>query len=776
MDDIRKLKKLIFICLLVGLVGNAMPAKGDLQTYFDSTYRTNVTTLLDFETTVGWTKIAGYDLQNDTTNFKEGTQGLKWVANSSETTNDMSVSWNLSNKQMVIWLYINSSTDYNELTFYFRGSPISEYFYFSIAYDNPHIKVGWNRIVLNQASFTPFGGALPSEWETITVFRFKAQAKSGKSIEVTLDNLQSIPNNYSSGRITIGFDDAYDNVYTNAMPLMDSYGYKGVTFVVTDYVGTAGGGGILRMDVNELTTLKEKGWDVSSHTKTHATLTSLSASQLQTELGESQQWLRDNGFILGSRFIAYSGNAWNSTVLSYVDDYYLGGGRRVTMGQENIPPTTDYTWNALGIINTTALSTVQGWIDNTSTYKSWLTIYFHEIVSPANSTYKNTPDFLDSVLSYINTSGLTVVTLSELYDDLIGISDSNVKLYSSTGNITSVNYTNEKLTLTINASSGTTSTTKVYSGNNTPIYVLNISFNLTRDFNETNKILTVNVTHSSNETITIGFRNSTSDSLLGNSILAIDDGIKLISDPTYSSSTKQFNLTVNGSGTNKNITLNISNVSTNYFRLYDNNQLVLEWRSSSGVNKVNTSYNLDYNSTSKIAKITIPTMSEHNITLQGSLKSDGSSCSANEECSGGYCVHNICRSSSAYCGDAYCDAGESCYNCVGDCGSCPRIGDGGFPPEEEPEEEELPAEEEVLECLVCPDPTKWSDCIDNKQTRTNYRCSTETNYVCESYIETRDCISKEEVKPWTDIFYEYWYIGVIVVVIIVIILSRPLKF
>jgi hypothetical protein len=48
-------------------------------------------------------------------------------------------------------------------------------------------------------------------------------------------------------------------------------------------------------------------------------------------------------------------------------------------------------------------------------------------------------------------------------------------------------------------------------------------------------------------------------------------------------------------------------------------------------------------------------------------KADGASCSSNSQCYGGYCVHNVCRSSSTHCGDNYCDNGESYDNCKADC-------------------------------------------------------------------------------------------------------------
>jgi len=48
-------------------------------------------------------------------------------------------------------------------------------------------------------------------------------------------------------------------------------------------------------------------------------------------------------------------------------------------------------------------------------------------------------------------------------------------------------------------------------------------------------------------------------------------------------------------------------------------------------------------------------------------KKDGQSCSSNSQCYGGYCVHSTCRSSSTYCGDDYCDTGESYESCSADC-------------------------------------------------------------------------------------------------------------
>jgi len=71
------------------------------------------------------------------------------------------------------------------------------------------------------------------------------------------------------------------------------------------------------------------------------------------------------------------------------------------------------------------------------------------------------------------------------------------------------------------------------------------------------------------------------------------------------------------------------------------------------------SYDLALGSTTTFSTIThIPRLPET------------SSCWDSEDCTTGYCVHNICRSSSTYCGDTFCDAGENCSLCQLDCGTC----------------------------------------------------------------------------------------------------------
>ncbi|MBU3905349.1 MAG: right-handed parallel beta-helix repeat-containing protein [Nanoarchaeota archaeon] len=52
-------------------------------------------------------------------------------------------------------------------------------------------------------------------------------------------------------------------------------------------------------------------------------------------------------------------------------------------------------------------------------------------------------------------------------------------------------------------------------------------------------------------------------------------------------------------------------------------------------------------------------------------------CTLAAHCQSGYCVHGTCRESNPYCGDGYCDYGETSFSCSADCGT--GGGGGGLP-------------------------------------------------------------------------------------------------
>jgi len=83
-------------------------------------------------------------------------------------------------------------------------------------------------------------------------------------------------------------------------------------------------------------------------------------------------------------------------------------------------------------------------------------------------------------------------------------------------------------------------------------------------------------------------------------------------------------------------------------------------------------YNVSVNQSAQSCPTAGAAPAELNLTM-GTL-ANGAYCSYGPGCTNGYCVHNFCRSASTYCGDGYCDSGESC---TADCGTSSSPGGGG---------------------------------------------------------------------------------------------------
>jgi peptidoglycan/xylan/chitin deacetylase (PgdA/CDA1 family) len=67
--------------------------------------------------------------------------------------------------------------------------------------------------------------------------------------------------------IIITFDDGYEDVYLNAYPLMENYGFTGVVYIVSDRLYADG-----FLKVALLKDLLKEGWEIGSHSITHADL------------------------------------------------------------------------------------------------------------------------------------------------------------------------------------------------------------------------------------------------------------------------------------------------------------------------------------------------------------------------------------------------------------------------------------------------------------------------------------------------------------------------
>ena len=98
--------------------------------------------------------------------------------------------------------------------------------------------------------------------------------------------------------VAINFDDAYESVYEYAYPILKDEDVPATIYVISDYVGE-----LNSWDLNvgnlqfphatweQLKVLRDAGWEIGSHTKSHMDLRSLNDDDLKKELRESKELL-----------------------------------------------------------------------------------------------------------------------------------------------------------------------------------------------------------------------------------------------------------------------------------------------------------------------------------------------------------------------------------------------------------------------------------------------------------------------------------------------------
>ncbi|SMB94078.1 polysaccharide deacetylase family protein [Deinococcus hopiensis] len=78
---------------------------------------------------------------------------------------------------------------------------------------------------------------------------------------------------------TFRFDDGFESVYREAFPTLRELGVRGTVYPILDLIGRPG-----HMTQTQLDELRAAGWEIGSHTRTHAALVDLTPGRLTWEL------------------------------------------------------------------------------------------------------------------------------------------------------------------------------------------------------------------------------------------------------------------------------------------------------------------------------------------------------------------------------------------------------------------------------------------------------------------------------------------------------------
>lgn len=114
--------------------------------------------------------------------------------------------------------------------------------------------------------------------------------------------------------VILTFDDGYRDAYTEAFPILKKYGFKGVFYIITDYVEKPE-----HASWNELKQMKQEGMIIGSHTVSHPDLTKQYQNGLVKQLKESKITLEETLAIQVSDF-CYPAGKFDEDVIAVLKE------------------------------------------------------------------------------------------------------------------------------------------------------------------------------------------------------------------------------------------------------------------------------------------------------------------------------------------------------------------------------------------------------------------------------------------------------------------------
>jgi peptidoglycan/xylan/chitin deacetylase (PgdA/CDA1 family) len=159
------------------------------------------------------------------------------------------------------------------------------------------------------------------------------------------------------------------------------------------------------------------GEDIGSHSVDHPDLTTLTATQQNTELQNSQTFLQNLIGVPVTDYAAPYGST-NTQVVTNADKYYKSY-RGVEAGYN---AKNNFDANNLlvqNIVDTTTLAQIQSWIAEAKTTNTWLILVYHQVdPDSAAGEYNTYPSDFDAQMSAVKSSGITVETVSQALNEV----------------------------------------------------------------------------------------------------------------------------------------------------------------------------------------------------------------------------------------------------------------------------------------------------------------------------------------------------------------------
>lgn len=239
-----------------------------------------------------------------------------------------------------------------------------------------------------------------------------SQSLSTSSITpATYENYYYDPHIPQEGQrvVCIVFDDGWKTPYTNALPILDQYGFKATFAVVPYFVENYSG----YMNWDQIVTLHNQGHDIESHSLDHPHLPAQTTTTIDYQLLQSKQELLKYGINAPIFVYPFGEGVGNSDIEQLVQQHYSVA-RSIKEGSLDMSqPFNPYALPAYEIRNSTTMEMFKNYVDqaNDSTI---VILFYHQISDGAVYTSAEIENFA-AQMQYLHDNNFDVHTMKQLF-------------------------------------------------------------------------------------------------------------------------------------------------------------------------------------------------------------------------------------------------------------------------------------------------------------------------------------------------------------------------
>ena len=200
---------------------------------------------------------------------------------------------------------------------------------------------------------------IPTGATNITIYHLIQGVGIIKIDNTSLTFKKALSGIFTTGAVTFRFDDGYLSQYQNAFPKLNSYGFKGTFFIVSQQLLENGFSGFL--NIPQLKEMYAQGHEIGAHTRTHAHLTQLTPSQELDEIQGSRNDLITMGLGPVTSF-SYPFGEYDSSTIQIVKN--SGFSDAVSVNNGYVMPVSDkFQLERKSILVTTTIDQIKAMID-----------------------------------------------------------------------------------------------------------------------------------------------------------------------------------------------------------------------------------------------------------------------------------------------------------------------------------------------------------------------------------------------------------------------------